>query len=299
MKISVFITTYNHENYIAQCLESILAQQGDFQLEVIVGDDCSTDNNRRIIETYQKQYPDVIKPFPPGPNLRYRKNLKRCFLACTGDYIAPCDGDDYWTDPNKLKKQVAFLEENPRSPYCFNSSMLLFERDGSTMQHVEQAKLTKAFITTEELIMVNYIGHFSNCMYRAEVVRKIDPAIFDLNMADWLFNIACSEFGPIGYIPEIMSVYRIREKGIWSGKSEIDQLKKMMFALPIYDGFLGRRFTRTFDKKRQQLKYQILRARLSHNAFRQWLSRYPKIYETARRFKRRVSKSNNLEEQEN
>src|SRR5690349_4970838 len=98
MKINVIVTTYNHEKYIAQCLESILEQKGDFEIEVIVGDDCSTDGTRKIVEGFGARHPNIISVLPKGENLGITKNLKRCLDACTGEYIAICEGDDYWTD---------------------------------------------------------------------------------------------------------------------------------------------------------------------------------------------------------
>jgi glycosyltransferase involved in cell wall biosynthesis len=92
MKISVVVTAYNHEKYITQCMESVLCQKGDFQLEVIAGDDCSKDNTRSILQQFQQKYPEVVFLLPPGENLGVTKNLKRCLDACSGEYIAICEG---------------------------------------------------------------------------------------------------------------------------------------------------------------------------------------------------------------
>ena len=105
-KISVVITTFNQENYISQCIESVLMQHGDFELEVIVGDDNSTDNTRRILEKYKKQYPSQIRLLPPIDHLGMQLNLKRCLENCSGNFVAIFDGENYWMIPPILVKVV-------------------------------------------------------------------------------------------------------------------------------------------------------------------------------------------------
>ena len=111
-KISVVVTAYNHENYIAQCLDSVLMQKGAFDLEVILGDDCSTDRTRQIMQEYTEKHPAIFILMPPTANMGITKNIKRCLDACSGDYIAFCEGDDYWTDSHKLQKQMEFAQMN-------------------------------------------------------------------------------------------------------------------------------------------------------------------------------------------
>lgn len=125
MKINTIVTVRNHENYIAQYLEGILKQKDDFQLEVIAGDDCSTDNIRRIIEEFQKKNPKVISVLKK--NLRITKNLKRCLNACSGEHIAICEADDYWTDENKLHKQKSFLGTRKDCSMCFSAILLYYK----------------------------------------------------------------------------------------------------------------------------------------------------------------------------
>ena len=167
MKISVIVTSFNHEKYITQCLESILSQTGDFDMEIIIGDDCSTDNTRTIAQYFEEKYPQIITVLPPGPNLGITKNLKRCLEACSGDYVAICEGDDYWTDTNKLQKQKKFLDSHPDYSMCFSAIMIYFEDQNRFEPHHDQLLLSKNILSTEDLIQQNYIGNFSCCMYRA------------------------------------------------------------------------------------------------------------------------------------
>ena len=202
MKINVIVTTYNHEKYITQCLESVLEQKGDFQIEVIVGDDCSTDNTRKIIKEFEERYPKIISVLPMEKNLGITKNLKRCLDACSGEYIAICEGDDYWTDEYKLQKQMTLLETHQDFSMCFSALMIYHEDKDIFKRHSGQKLLKKEFLTTEDLVQKNYIGNFSCCMYRGEVVRKLPQGIFEFFTVDWMFNICCSQFGDIGYIKD-------------------------------------------------------------------------------------------------
>ncbi len=126
IKISVIVTSYNHEKYIRQCIDSILMQK-DVNFELIIGDDCSADNTRNILEEYKKNYPKIINLLSKTENLGVTKNIKRCLNAVKGEYVAFCEGDDYWTDPLKLLKQSNYLKERNNCSICFNSILLYYE----------------------------------------------------------------------------------------------------------------------------------------------------------------------------
>lgn len=110
--------TYNHEPYIAQAIEGVLMQKTDFPIELVIGEDCSTDGTRKIVLEYQRQHPEVSRVITSQHNVGMMLNSFRTQMACRGDYVAFCEGDDYWTDPHKLQKQVDFLERNPEFAIC-------------------------------------------------------------------------------------------------------------------------------------------------------------------------------------
>ena len=111
--VSVLMITYNHENFIREAIEGVLMQKTDFPIELIIGEDCSTDGTRKIVMEYASKYPDIIRPLLPDSNLGMMKNFIETMQAATGKYIALCEGDDYWTDPYKLQKQVDILNKLP------------------------------------------------------------------------------------------------------------------------------------------------------------------------------------------
>jgi glycosyltransferase involved in cell wall biosynthesis len=259
-KINVVVTSYNHEKYISKCLNGILMQKGLFDIEVILGDDCSTDMTPQIMRDYQKKHPDVIKIMPNEVNLGVTQNIKRCLDACTGEFVAICEGDDYWISEEKLQKQMSFLIKHQEVPMCFSSIMLLYEPANKLVPHPGQYELNKDRISTEELIQTNYIGNFSCCMYRTDVIRELPPSLFDIYTVDWMFNIMCSEWGGIGYIRDWMSVYRLHSSGSWSGKSEREKYEAWLIHIDTYNKFLDFKYDAEFRKLKSHIENLIIKA---------------------------------------
>ena len=113
-KVSVLVITYNHERYIRQALDSILMQKVDFDYKIVIGEDCSQDGTRKILMEYKEKHSDKIVLILHEENVGMHENLNSALRQCTGEYIANCEGDDYWIDPHKLQKQVDFLEKHPQ-----------------------------------------------------------------------------------------------------------------------------------------------------------------------------------------
>lgn len=219
--IDVIVTTYNHQAYIKQCLESILMQEGCFSLRIIVGDDASPDNTLKIVREVQKNYPKIIQIIPPEKNLGVHKNMERCFEACTGKYIAICEGDDYWLSSKKILKQLVFLRNNQDCSMCFNWLLLFKQEEGSFLPHPQQEKLNKKKISFQELSKDPIIGNFSACFYEAEAIKKVPKKYYNNPMGfDWLFNMNIAKVGHVGFIKELLSVYRIHNNGLWSGNKK-------------------------------------------------------------------------------
>ena len=117
--VSIRTSAYNHGPYIKQCIEGVLMQRTNFPFEYIIGEDFSNDETREIVFEYAKKYPDVIRVITADYNVGSKANGRRCIRACRGKYMAICEGDDYWTDPLKLQKQVDFLEDNSEYGMCY------------------------------------------------------------------------------------------------------------------------------------------------------------------------------------
>lgn len=125
--VSICMITYNHEQFIREAIEGVLMQQTDFQFELVIGEDCSNDNTRAICEEYARQYPEKIRLLASEKNLGILPNFIRTLVACQGKYVAVCEGDDFWTDPLKLQKQVDFLEAHPQFSACAHRVSISYE----------------------------------------------------------------------------------------------------------------------------------------------------------------------------
>ncbi|MBE6182038.1 MAG: glycosyltransferase [Rikenellaceae bacterium] len=120
--VSVCMTTYNHASYLAEAIEGVLAQQTAFDVELVIGEDCSTDDTRAVCEAYVAKYPDRIRLVTSAKNVGWRANYRRTFEACRGKYVAYCDGDDWWCDPQKLQLQVDLMESDPACGMCYTGA---------------------------------------------------------------------------------------------------------------------------------------------------------------------------------
>jgi glycosyltransferase involved in cell wall biosynthesis len=216
--ISVLVTTYNHDRYIAKALDSVLTQRGDFTFELLIGEDCSTDRTREIVLAYATNWPDRIRLELPEENLGKGGNalLRRLMQAATGEYIALLDGDDYWTSGEKLAKQVGFLEAHPDCAVCFHGARVIYE--GATRQpELFNEDVPKQLSTLEDLLRGNFI-QMGTVMYRRPP-GEFDPAAIErAEFGDHVLHLLLAQQGAIGYIDEVMSVYRVHKGGVWSGR---------------------------------------------------------------------------------
>lgn len=128
-KVSVVSTTHNQQAYVRDTLDGFLAQRVDFPMEVIVADDASTDATPRIIQDYADRHPNLFRPILRSRNVGLNANLTGALSAARGEYIALCEGDDYWVDPLKLTKQVALLDEDPDTTVCFHPVQVVWTHE--------------------------------------------------------------------------------------------------------------------------------------------------------------------------
>lgn len=228
IKLSVCITTYNHEKYIAQAIDSVLMQRTNFNYEIIIGEDDSTDNTRAIVKEYKNRYPDKIRLFLNNrKNVIYingrptgRWNFINVLKQAKGRYIALCDGDDYWTDPNKLQKQTDFMDNHPECAICFHN-VTVFDEDGKHKPLTHRPENPKEIFTLEDLLSGNFI-HTCSVIFRRGLFREFPQWFYECKMGDWPFHILNAHHGDIGYIDEVMAVYRAQSTGVWSSKNQME-----------------------------------------------------------------------------
>lgn len=209
-KVSVITITYNHEKFIERTLDSILQQKVKFDFEVIVADDCSTDKTATIIREYAKKYPKVIRPILRKKNVGAQHNFKDAILNSTGEYVALCEGDDYWTDSKKLQKQADFLNNKTDYSICFHPVQVIFENKEEPDSIFPDLEVGRDF-TLKRLIGQNFI-QTNSVMFRSQNYENLPTHILPL---DWYLHLYHAQFGKIGFINEVMAVYRRHAGGIW------------------------------------------------------------------------------------
>jgi glycosyltransferase involved in cell wall biosynthesis len=254
--VSVCVITYQHVNFIKTCLDGVLMQKASFNFEIIIGEDESNDGTREICLEYASKYPDKIQLFLRSrkdviyingtPTGRY--NFLECIKSAQGKYIAICEGDDYWTDPYKLQKQINFLEENPEFAICFHNARIQNEDNSQIITYsnpVDQAEIS----SYEDLARGEFI-YTTTCVFRREQFKKF-PERFYLYINNYTIDLHNAQYGKIKYINEVMGVYRKHKGGIWS---MVPREKTLMNQLPTYKFYLN-----YFEKKYQPYFKQHLK----------------------------------------
>lgn len=211
--VSVCMIAYNHELFIRKAIEGILMQKTIFPIELIIGEDYSTDNTRKICREYEKLYPNCIKLLLPDKNLGMMPNFKATLNACTGKYIAICEGDDYWTDPNKLQKQLVFLENNPEVSLCFTNSRILNHKTNELINW--PILLSTRYYEARE-IMFDLVIPTCSVVFRNQIDSIISNRLLNKNyiMGDLILWLSMAEFGKLYCINEQMVVYRKNQSSV-------------------------------------------------------------------------------------
>ena len=214
MKVSVCMITYNHEKFISQAIESVLMQKTDFEYELVIGEDYSTDSTREIVKQYAEKYPDRIKTLLHPENLGMQTNFTETLKACNGEYIALLEGDDYWTDPLKLQKQVDFLENNLDYFLCIHPcEFLIHKNNGSIIKNKQNINLIKYEYTVKNLL-TNWAIPTASIVYRRNKKLILPDWFHEVASGDIALMMLHYKFGKIKLIEDYMSVYRISGKGV-------------------------------------------------------------------------------------
>lgn len=204
--VSVFMLAYNQELYITQAIDGVLMQKTNFPVVLVIGEDHSTDGTRDICRSYAAKYPDKIKLLLNETNLGLGTNYVKTYGQCTGKYVAICDGDDYWTDPLKLQKQVDFLENQPDFEIVFTNNKNIYPGGKKEIRKVEGIPYESSF---NELVSVNYITSVTALFRRKPLSSGMEDLIRKLPYGDWpTYLWVTRDGGKIRFLDEVTSVYR-------------------------------------------------------------------------------------------
>jgi glycosyltransferase involved in cell wall biosynthesis len=243
VKISVSITTFNHERFIRQAVESVLGQYCGADVEIVIGDDCSTDATGAVLDELARAH-GSIRILRPHSNLGH--NGRAMFLAtlrhCDGDFVAMLDGDDYWTSADKLQRQLDFFSRNPDCMLCHHAVENVFE-DGRVepwASRIGEGESTAGF---EALLPWHHIASPSP-MVRQSVINFLPRWIHRSPFGDWPLYLIAADAGPIGYLPDILAAYRFHEGGAWTQSSAIERQQQVVDFFAATGGGLKRRRAR-------------------------------------------------------
>lgn len=235
-KISVIVTTYNQQYTIGRTLESILMQRCHLPLEIVIGEDCSTDATRKVCESYAQRYPRIVRLMPKAPNKGIIANYYDCLIACTGEYIADCAGDDFWTDSYKLEKELTVMEKNPSVTLVHTNWQFYDEDTKKTKPNTYipfKEKITSGKNMLEAIITQTKapVIHTCTALYRAKTIRECynaDKQLFrnkehgceDLQL---VFMLALK--GDIAFLPDITLNYSVGHSSVSSQPDERKQFR--------------------------------------------------------------------------
>lgn len=225
-KLSVAIVTYNHENFIAKALDSVLMQRVSFDYEILVGDDFSTDRTREILRDYERRWPGKVKPVFRDGNIGTMRNVKDIFEKCRGQYMALLAGDDYWTDPDKLQVQVDYLDRHPDCSFCHHEVDYISSADGRKIRDYPPRRYRIERPDPHDLSLINYVQAIA-IVLRREYLPPFDDRFLELKIEDWPLVVLLSQRGWIGYLDRNMAHYRIHSSNNWANRPPDYKIRAM------------------------------------------------------------------------
>lgn len=270
--VSIICITYNHEKYLTKTFESMLAQKTNFEYEIIVHDDASTDLSQKIIKEYKEKYPKIFVTILQKEN-KYSKGInfmsKYVFPKVRGKYIAICEGDDYWIDEQKLQKQFDLMENNKKCSLCIHAGLKIDAKTNNVIEEIRLASSDKYFSFNDAIYGLGSKAPTNSFFYRASYVKNIQDYRDKLpktSVGDYILAVILSLYGNIYYIDEIMSVYRYGVDGSWTTRmnnsvtSYVEFLNKNINMLTVLKTIIPNQYKSSVDEKilNEQIKKKIL-----------------------------------------
>ena len=289
--ISACIITYNHEKYIRQCLEGAVSQEVSFPYEIVVGVDKSDDNTKIICEEFKEKYPHLIKLVSHEVRLGMKGNSMDSIERCRGKYIAICEGDDCWTHPLKLQKQVSFLESNPDCSMCYHPTTIVYT-DNSKMNKITgptgKFQQSSYKFSMDEVICGRLGIWTAAIVFRSNVLAELPSWVDNITFGDVALKLFCATKGKIGYLgPDSMSIYNRNVENAWSfheGKTiawEDQRIKNHLEVLDYFDKYTDFQYKVSINTQKKKMELQYI---LNVMKFYTWIDKARLLY----KYKRQV-----------
>ena len=261
-KLSVCFITYNHEKFVRQALDSVLMQQCNFDFEIVIGDDCSTDSTSKIIEEYAAKYPDKIRLNVFEKNVGMTSNWVSTIGACKGEYVALLEGDDFWTDPLKLQKQIALLEKN--SDYVFIAHDVEVIRETSKVEQDYLLHIPEdSVFTIRDFLDKGVFLQTASIVFRREALLRF-PTWADkrVKTIDTLVYLLLSSKGSYYYLAQKMSCYRMHVGGVshtsWKKQQNTFEFD-VVYVLKHFNAYSNYQFNKEVEDKIEFYYLRIIR----------------------------------------
>jgi glycosyltransferase involved in cell wall biosynthesis len=257
LSVSVVITAFNHAEYVGEALDSVLLQKADFPVEILIGDDGSTDGTRDVITDCAQRHPDRVSPLFPDAPMGHEGGLifKALLERARGKYIALLDADDYWLAEDKLSRQVALLEEKHEYAFCFHETVL-FHEDGSRYPELLNAGEEEVARLEDLLGAWNPVAT-SSVVYRNRGVEAFPQWLFEITAVDWALNILNARHGDIAFIDRPMSAYRLHSGGLWSRLGRVKELEEKVATLSRIESSLAPAYLEQLEYARSKLRAML------------------------------------------
>ena len=276
--VSILCITYNHKDFISQAIEGFLMQNTTFPFEVLIHDDASTDGTSDIVRAYEKKYPEIIKPIYQKEN-QFSKGVKISltyqYPRAQGKYLAFCEGDDYWIDPNKLQKQVDLLEKSPEIALCYHAVKQVFI--GAFTEVNKLGVIESGDLFDADRIWDNWTIQTGSIMLRSAIVKeklfKLHSSNAKMYFGDMFLILSANEYGRVVGMSEVMSIYRKHPSSLtaYGSNPSVKEMSKMLnyisFIGSLFNGRYRRQCNRYYAYKSFRYAYVCKDQHLSYRSF--------------------------------
>lgn len=274
--VSICCITYNHEKYIRDCIEGFLIQKTTFRVEILIHDDASTDKTAQIVKEYAENHSDLIITIFQTEN-QYSQGIKPwpnfVFPRARGKYIALCEGDDYWTDPLKLQKQVEFLEANPDCSLCFHASKSI--RNNNPKDYIlhrpKDIPLHNKFEMKHAILGGGGFMATNSMLFQSKYIQDRPAWMEKTPVGDLPLMLLLASKGKIGYIDEVMSVYRVMSSSTsWSASMQ-DRTRRRTHHYAIlemwdnFDDWTEKKYSSIIIQKKMKNRWNYFKGNVKHN----------------------------------
>lgn len=229
-KLTIIMPTYNREDYIKEALDSILMQESSYSYEIVIADDCSTDNSLKIAQEYQAKFPNIIKILTSQTNQKLFKNIVRVYADLKTDYFCVLDPDDYWTDKHKIQKALDFLESH-KDYVCYHTDILCRDEKGKEWRYfnINKPRTTSfdSLLMGKAIIPCSLGSVFRNVIFKNGLPTSLINARGTQEVsfrADSFRSFAHLHKGKFYYCPEVDSIYRLTSGGIWASLEDYERI---------------------------------------------------------------------------